>query len=131
MTRYLLDTDISSYVIRQRPAALAARFEAHSREIHISTITAAELYFGVAKAKRVALTRLVDAYLERVSVLPWTWEVSRTYGPLRSALERAGTPIGNLDLLIAAHALALDLVLVTNNEKHFSKVPGLRMELWR
>jgi tRNA(fMet)-specific endonuclease VapC len=130
MTGFMLDTDISSYIIKRRPATLVERFEKHAESLSVSVITAAELRFGAEKAGRPQLAALVEAYLERVAILDWTNEVTSQYARIRAELERAGKPIGNMDLLIAAHAVSQGMTLVTNNIKHFSSVPGLRVEVW-
>lgn len=130
MTGYMLDTDVSSYIIKRRPAALLDVFEAHAESLCVSVITAAELRFGAEKAARPELTDVVEAYLERVAILDWTDSVTRDYARIRTALERAGKPIGNMDLLIAAHAVSERLTLITNNAKHFAAVPGLKIEAW-
>jgi tRNA(fMet)-specific endonuclease VapC len=93
-------------------------------------MTAAELRFGVEKAGQLKLAQLVEAYLDRLAILDWTDEVSGHYARIRSELERSGKPIGNMDLLIASHAVSLRMTLVTNNLKHFSNVPGLSVEVW-
>ncbi len=92
-------------------------------------MTAAELRFGAEKAGRPKLVELVEAYLDRLAILDWTNEVSG-YSRIRSQLERAGRPIGNMDLLIASHAVSQGSTLVTNNRKHFSSVSGLKVEVW-
>ena len=130
MTLRLLDTDLSSYVIRRRPMVVAERFEKHAQELCVSVITAAELRFGAEKAGRPALSDLVETYLARVAILDWTNAVTFHYARIRTALERVGTPIGNLDLLIAAHALAEEAIIVTNNIAHFAAMPGLTVENW-
>jgi len=130
MTGFMLDTDISSYIIKRRPATLAEKFEKHAETLSVSVITAAELRFGAEKAGRPKLAELVEAYLERLAILDWTNEVTSHYARIRSELERRGKPIGNMDLLIAAHAVSQLMTVVTNNIKHFSSVPGLKVELW-
>jgi tRNA(fMet)-specific endonuclease VapC len=130
MSQLMLDTDISSYIIRRRPAALADRFHKHADSLCVSAITAAELRFGAEKAGRPQLTSLVEAYLERLTIIDWTANVSTHYARIRAALERAGKPIGNLDLMIAAHAVSVRVTLITNNLRHFSIVPGLKVEAW-
>lgn len=127
---YMLDTDTCSYVIRRRSVEAAARFERHAEELCVSVMTAAELRFGAEKAGRAALVRLVEEFLVRLDVLDWGSDASRHYARTRALLERRGTPLGNMDLLIAAHALARDAVLVTSNVKHFSMVPGIKLETW-
>ena len=130
MTGFMLDTDISSYIIKRRPATLAEKFEKHAETLSVSVITAAELRFGAEKAARPKLAELVEAYLERLAILDWTNEVTSHYARIRCELERRGKPIGNMDLLIAAHAVSQRMILVTNNLKHFSNVPGLKVEVW-
>ena len=130
MTGFMLDTDISSYIIKRRPVTLVERFEKHAETLSVSVMTAAELRFGAAKAARPKLAELVEAYLERLAILDWTNEVSGHYARIRSELERSGKPIGNMDLLIASHAVSQRMILVTNNLKHFSNVPGLTVEVW-
>lgn len=93
-------------------------------------MTAAELRFGAEKAGRPKLVELVEAYLDRLAILDWTNEVSSYYARIRSQLERSGRPIGNMDLLIASHAVCQGSTLVTNNLKHFSSVSGLMLEVW-
>ena len=130
MTGYMLDTDIASYAIKRRPASLAARFQQHAELLCVSVMTAAELRFGAEKSGRPELADLVGAFLERLAIVDWTNEVSFYYARIRSALERAGKPIGNMDLLIASRAVSQRATLVTNNLKHFSVVPGLKTEVW-
>jgi tRNA(fMet)-specific endonuclease VapC len=130
MTGFMLDTDISSYIIKRRPVTLAERFQKHAETLSVSVMTAAELRFGAEKAGRPKLAELVEAYLERLAILDWTNEVSGHYARIRSELERSGKPIGNMDLLIASHAVSQRMILVTNNLKHFSNVPGLKVEVW-
>ncbi|MGH8138139.1 MAG: type II toxin-antitoxin system VapC family toxin [Steroidobacteraceae bacterium] len=130
MTGFMLDTDISSYIIKRRPATLVEKFERHAETLSVSVMTAAELRFGAEKARRPQLAELVEAYLERLAILDWTNEVTGHYARIRSELERSGKPIGNMDLLIASHAVSQGMTLVTNNIKHFSSVSGLKMEVW-
>jgi tRNA(fMet)-specific endonuclease VapC len=130
MSELMLDTDISSYIIRRRPAALADKFHKHADSLCVSAITAAELRFGAEKAGRAQLTNLVEAYLERVAVIDWTAGVAAHYARIRAVLERAGKPISNMNLLIAAHAVSMRATLITNNLRHFTIVPGLKVEAW-
>jgi tRNA(fMet)-specific endonuclease VapC len=130
MTGFMLDTDISSYIIKRRPATLVGKFEQYAETLNVSVITVAELRFGAEKAGRPKLSELVEAYLERLAILDWTDEVTSHYARIRSELERSGKPIGNMDLLIASHAVSQGMTLVTNNIKHFSNVPGLKVEVW-
>lgn len=130
MTGFMLDTDISSYIIKRRPATLVERFEKHAETLNVSVFTAAELRFGADKAARPKLAELVEAYLDRLAILDWTNEVTHHYARIRTELERSGKPIGNMDLLIASHAVTHGMTVVTNNPKHFSNVPGLKVEVW-
>jgi tRNA(fMet)-specific endonuclease VapC len=130
MTGLMLDTDISSYIIKRRPASLLEKFEKHGETLNVSVITAAELRFGVEKADRPKLAELVEAYLERLAILDWTNEVTPHYARIRAQLERSGKSIGNMDLLIAAHAVSQGMTVVTNNLRHFSNVPGLNVDVW-
>jgi tRNA(fMet)-specific endonuclease VapC len=126
--RYLLDTNTASFIIR---GALQERLAALSpADLAISAITEGELLFGLArKPDAAALHRKVHSFLLHVVVLPWDSEAARHYGPLRGQLEAAGQPLGALDLLIAAHALAAGCILVTN-DRAFARVDGLAVEDW-
>jgi tRNA(fMet)-specific endonuclease VapC len=126
----MLDTDISSYIIKRRPPSLLDRFKRHAEGLCVSVVTAAELRFGAEKAKRPSLMEEVEQFLERLSILDWTDSVTAHYARTRCVLERAGTPIGNMDLLIASHALSERATLVTHNVRHFAMVPGLKIEEW-
>ncbi len=130
MTGFMLDTDISSYILKRRPVALVEKFEKYGETLNVSVITAAELHFGAEKAGRPKLTELVEGYLDRLAILDWTSDVTHHYARIRSELERSGKPIGNMDILIAAHAVSQEMIVVTNNLKHFSNVPGLTVEMW-
>lgn len=131
MTGFMLDTDISSYIIKRRPETLVDKFEKHAETLNVSVITAAELRFGAQKAARPKLAELVEAFLDRLAILDWTDEVTPHYARIRSELELSGKPIGNMDLLIASHAVSQGMTVVTNNLKHFSNVSGLKVELWK
>lgn len=130
--RYLLDTDICIYVRREQPAKVLARFEKLERdEVGISVITYGELAYGAAKSAETeraasALQRLI----ELLPVLPLPEKAGKAYGALRAALAAKGDLIGPNDLWIAAHAIASRLILVTNNEREFRRVKGLRLENW-
>ncbi len=127
---YMLDTDTSSYVLKTKSANLAKKFELASGDMAMSEIVLAELRFGAEnhQNRSAEIHTLIDDFVARLEIVPWS--ASAAYGILRTSLQRSGTPIGNLDTLTAAHALQLDMVLVTNNTKHFEKVPGLRIENW-
>ena len=133
MNRHLLDTNIVSYFIRGFDAALVDRVTQvlEAQTATISVITRAELRFGqaglVVADKR---KRAIDLVLTQLTVLPWTSAAADIYGPLKDKLKRQGTLMGDMDTLIAAHALAEELVLVTHNTRHFEKIPGLKLEDW-
>ncbi len=128
----LLDTNICIYIARQRPPGVAARFaEAATGTLAISIITWGEICFGVMKSKESAVAlSMLQRFVQRVPVLPLDEDVGLHYGEIRAHLERAGTPIGNNDLWIAAHARALGVKVITNNAREFERVPGLSVERW-
>jgi len=128
--RYLLDTDTVSYALRGTAGVAERLREQAPEQIAISSLTLAELRFGAERRASKKLHKLLDAFCQGVSVLPFDAEAARRYGEIGSVLAELGSPIGQMDTLIAAHALALDRVLVTNNTKHFARVRGLRMDNW-
>ena len=128
--RYMLDTDIASYVIRRRPESLLSRFSDHADELCVSVITEAELLYGSEKRASKTIAKAIDQFLARLTVLDWNRAAASMYAKFRTELEVSGTPTGNMDLMIAAHAAAAKLVVVTNNERHFSKINGLKFENW-
>jgi len=127
---YMLDTDTSSYVLKTKSRKLGEKFNAETGRIVLSEIVLAELRFGADnhQNRTSEIHELIDDFVSRLEVIPWA--ASQVYGKLRAHLHHKGTPIGNLDTLIAAHALQQDLTLVTNNTKHFSRVPDLKIENW-
>src|SRR5258708_34130972 len=106
MTLLMLDTDISSYVIRRRPASIAERFEHYASELCVSVVTAAELRFGAEKAARPERVKLVAAYLARLAILDSTGAVTFHYARIRAAPARAAKPIGKLELMTPSQAVA-------------------------
>ncbi|NKB71738.1 MAG: PIN domain-containing protein [Candidatus Latescibacteria bacterium] len=130
---YLLDTDICIYIINRRPAEVIRKFkQLDVGEIGLSAISVSELRYGVAKSeKRPQNTQRLEEFLAPFEILPYDETVASTYGEIRAELERRGEPIGSLDLFIAAHALSRELTLVTNNEREFRRVGGLRVENWQ
>jgi tRNA(fMet)-specific endonuclease VapC len=129
-TVYMLDTDTCSYVIQGTSSKLKAKIKAHKAQICISSITLAELLFGARKRDSPRLTTAIELLQELVDVHPWTAETAQEYAVIRNALEKSGTPIGNMDMLIAAAARAANACLVTNNRAHFSRIAGLKLENW-
>ena len=128
---YLLDTNICIYIINRRPMEVFDRFEGLKvGQVAISSITGAELSSGVHKSGSSRNRQALDKFLAPLDILSFDEAAMRAYGSLRSHLEGQGTPIGSMDMLIAAHALALDATLVTNNTREFHRVPGLALENW-
>ncbi len=129
--RYLLDTNILSDLVRDPQGTVASRISsAGEGTVCTSIVVAAELRFGAAKSGSSRLADRVDLLLSALNVLPLESPADRHYGEIRQQLTRRGTPIGPNDLLIASHALTLDLTMVTANAGEFSRVPGLRIENW-
>jgi len=127
----LLDTNICIYIINQRPPKVLERFKEYRiGEIGMSSVVAAELAFGVQKTGSLRNKEALNLFLAPIAILPFDDACVWAYGTVRAQLEKQGQPIGSLDTMIAAHALALDLPLVTNNQKEFSRVSGLRLENW-
>lgn len=131
MTRYLLDTNIVSDLVRHPHGTAAARIaEIGEDNVCTSIIVAAELRYGAAKKGSPRLTAQLEAVLGALDVLPFEAPADEAYGALRAELERRGQLIGPNDLLIAAQCLALGLVLATDNEREFARVEGLTVENW-
>jgi tRNA(fMet)-specific endonuclease VapC len=129
--RYLLDTNTASYVIKGNfPRVRARLLKVPMAEVGISVVTEAELRFGVARRpEATALKMVVEEFLLRVEALPWNSGAAQQYARIRASLEEEGEPMGNLDLMIAAHAVAAEVVLVTHDHV-FRRVKGLKVEDW-
>ena len=129
--RYMLDTNICVFAIRQQTPGVLAALRAHAAEgIGISSIAASELWFGVEKSTSAKNAKALTQFLSPLEIAPFDEAATQIYGRIRAALEAKGKTIGPLGTLIAAHALALDVTLVTNNTKEFRRVPGLRVVDW-
>lgn len=128
----MLDTNICIYLIKRKPVSLLERFQQiQPGEISLSIVTVAELTYGVQKSVAVEKNRLaLEQFLIPFNILPFDGSAAQTYGIVRAQLEKQGRPIGPLDTLIAAHALAHGQILVTNNEKEFDRIEGLFVENW-
>jgi tRNA(fMet)-specific endonuclease VapC len=130
--QFILDTNICIYIIKKKPEQVLKRLsKIDPSTIAISSITWAELMYGAAKSKN--RERNLDALKDFIipfEILPWTVNEASVAGEVRAALEKLGTPIGPFDTQIAAHALFLDLILVTNNEQEFNRIPGLKIDNW-
>ncbi len=131
MTRYLLDTNILSDLVRNPQGRVAARIaEVGEVAICTSIIVAAELRFGAAKKGSERLTNQVERILSVIDIQPFDAPADNAYAQLRTKLEAAGAPIGGNDMLIAAHALAIECIVVTDNEREFSRVEEFQVENW-
>jgi tRNA(fMet)-specific endonuclease VapC len=129
--RYLLDTNICIYVINARPALVLERFRQEPvGQIGVSSVSAAELAYGVNKGGSSRNEEALRLFLAPLTIVPFDEDVIWTYGKIRTDLEKRGMPIGAMDTMIAAHALSMNLTLVTNNVREFERVQGLRLENW-
>jgi tRNA(fMet)-specific endonuclease VapC len=126
----MLDTDTVSFAVRGMGGVAARIVEQQPSELCVSALTLAELRRGVERRKSHKLDRVVSAFFKNISVMPFDEECARAFGRLSAQLEARGTPIAAFDALIAAHAVTLGVTLVTNNERHFSRVPALRTANW-
>ena len=130
--RYLLDTDICIYIIKKSPESVFERFRNCAiGHIGISSITYSELCFGVFKSKKVEKNfEALEEFVAPLEVIPYDQSVCPFYGQVRSSLEKAGRPIDPLDTLIASHALAMGVTLITNNLKEYKRIEGLLVDAW-
>jgi len=129
--KFLLDTDTCIYALKRNEDVLRRLLSTPREEVAISVITEAELRTGAAKSSSPAKTlRLIENFLRPLAIVDFTSEDAVVYAAVRAKLERAGTPIGPLDTLIASHAVARKLTLVSNNEREFRRVTGLSVENW-
>jgi len=129
---YMLDTNICIYAIKHKPEIVIRNFLLHNpEELCISSITYAELMHGVEKSMAVEKNRIAIAmFLSPITILDFSCKAAEEYGIIRASLERKGTPIGPMDMLIAGHAKSENLVVVTNNTREFLKVEGLKVVDW-
>ena len=130
--KLMLDTNICIYIIKQQPVAVLKRFlEYQIGDIGISSITLSELRYGVAKsAHQEKNNKALDEFIIPLEVVSFDEEAAHIYGDIRATLEKAGTPIGSMDMLIAAHAVSLGIPLVTNNTREFVRIPALNIVDW-
>ena len=129
--QFMLDTNICIYAIKHRPPEVLAALRRHEADgLGVSSITVAELFFGVAKSGSLRNRLALQQFLEPLEIADFDRAAAAAYGPLRATLDAAGTPIGALDTQIAAHALALGVTLVSHNTREFARVPGLRLANW-
>jgi len=129
---HLLDTNICIYIIKRKPIGVFERFHSLSPgSVGISSITAAELQYGVSKSSFPEKNHdALQQFLIPLEIVEFDYEAAMQYGKIRSQLEKKGTPIGPLDTLIGAHALRLNATLITNNLKEFTRIEGLKTENW-
>ena len=129
---YMLDTNICIYLIKRRSDELLKRMRVfRTGEIGVSVVTVAELQYGVSKSQNKERNQAaLETFLLPLDIADFSFAVTVSYGDIRAQLERQGQPIGPLDTMIAAHALSLDVPLVTNNTREFERVKGLRVEDW-
>jgi len=130
--KFLLDTNICIYIIREKPAKVLEKFQSLSpSDVGVSSITVAELEYGAYKSQRQEQNRAaLSQFLMMLEILPFDAKTTQTYGKMRAELEKMGIVIGAMDLLIASQALDRGITLVTNNVREFSRIPGLIWENW-
>lgn len=130
--KFMLDTNTCIYIIKQKPPKALKHFKAYSvGKIGISSIALAELRYGVAKSQHVQKNQeALDAFILPLEIADFDEKAAKVYGEIRAALEKAGNPIGSMDMLIGAHALSLGLTLVTNNTREFKQIKNLKVADW-
>ena len=129
---YLLDTNICIYLIKQKPPQILAKFNRYTLDdLGISAISVAELQYGVQKSRFPAQNQAaLEQFLLPLNIVDFDYAAAIAYGRIRAQLEAHGTPIGAMDLLIAAQALSANLTIITNNTREFSRIPSLRVLNW-
>ena len=131
MLKYMLDTNIVIYTIKNRPEQVRKVFKQHENQMCISAVTKGELIYGTERSSQPERNLAdIEGLIARLEVAPFEDHASEHFGQLRAELYRIGKPIGPYDMMIAGHARAMGLILVTNNMKEFARVPGLRVENW-
>ncbi len=130
MPRFMLDADTVSYAIRGEGQVATRLLERQPSELCVSSITLAELRFGAEAKRSQRLKRAIRSFIKDVAIVPFDESAADRFAVVAAALARRGQPIGAFDTLVAAHALSLGVAVVTNNARHFSRVPGLRVENW-
>ncbi len=130
--RYMLDTNICIYAIKHKPEKVFQKLQTvDPQDVYVSSVTYAELVHGVEKSAAVEKNRLaLTMLLANIEILDFDVDAADCYGKIRADLEKKGTPIGHLDMMIAGHAMSIGYTVVTNNVKEFSRVPDLKIENW-
>ncbi len=129
---YMLDTNICSYIIKNAPEGVKIKLKEVEREheLGLSSIVVSELFYGAYRKNSEKLVKLIKDFIENFSIYNFDSVAAEIYGKIRAKLERSGSLIGAYDLQIAAHAISLNAVLVTNNEREFKRIKGLKVENW-
>jgi len=129
---YMLDTNICSYILKSRPLSVKVHFEkVGTRSLCISTVVLAELYYGAARHPQgSSIRKEIKEFISRLTVIPWDEKAADHYGQIRAVMEKDGKPIGAMDMMIAAHARSQGATLVSDNTRHFDKVPELLLANW-
>ena len=131
MLKYMLDTNIAIYTLKNRPAKVRAVFKKHAGEMCLSSVSLGELIYGAEKSDQVERNlSVIEGLAARLAVESFDTQAAMHFGQLRAELAKSGRLIGPYDMMIAGHARALGLILVTNNRREFDRVPGLRVENW-
>ena len=131
MIKYMLDTNILIYAIKNRPKRIREAFKQHSDYLSMSSVTLGELIYGAERSARVTRNlQAIEGLAARMDVIPFDYQAATHFGQVRAELSKKGKPIAPYDSMIAGHARALGLILVTNNVREFKRVPGLRVENW-
>ena len=130
--KYLLDTNICIYIIQNRPLSVKEKFiTIGTDQLHVSSITVAELDYGVAKSEQIEKnSKVLKEFLQRLTIADFDLKAANEYGSIRRKLEKKGKPVGAHDMLIACIAKSLNFTLVTNNEKEFTRIDDLQIENW-
>ncbi len=128
----MLDTDICSYIIRERPVQVLQHFKnVEIDQLVISVVTYADLIYGVEHSSSKKINRpIIDKFVRHLTIVSWDQEAAEHYGKIRASLRAEGNIIGSMDMMIAAHARSRKMILVTNNDKHFKRIPKLLVENW-
>ena len=131
MLKYMLDTNIAIHTLKYRPAKVRSAFKKHAGEMCLSSVSLGELIYGAEKSAQVERNlSVIEGLAARLAVESFDTQAAMHFGQLRAELAKSGRLIGPYDMMIAGHARALGLILVTNNQREFDRVPGLRLENW-